>query len=162
MDVSPHDDAPKIRKPPAGTGGSKPTINVGTTIIRKESYHDRINPESQPAPIHPPQVRRGQRSPGYRDPAGNLPASRGGIAAHLEHLRGSPLPSTSAVEQGRGRVILAGKGAGIHDQGQGLPDLAEGVQKALDMALMETGGRSGESQREDRYASSREGSGAPF
>ena len=54
------------------------------------------------------------------------------------------------------------KGQGFTIKVKDLPDLTEGVQKALDMALMETGRRSGESQREDRYASSREGSGAPF
>lgn len=41
-----------------------------------------------------------------------------------------------------------------------LPTLGEAIGKALDLALKETGGR--ESQREDRYARSREGAGAPF
>lgn len=53
------------------------------------------------------------------------------------------------------------KGQGFTIKIKDLPDLAEGVQKALDMALKESGGRS-ESVREDRYARSREGSGAPF
>ncbi len=53
------------------------------------------------------------------------------------------------------------KGQGFTIKVKELPDLAEGVQKALDMALKETGGLS-ESQKEDRYARSREGVGAPF
>ena len=53
------------------------------------------------------------------------------------------------------------KGQGFTIKLKDLPDLAEGVQKALDMALKETVGRS-ESQREDRYSRSREGIDAPF
>lgn len=53
------------------------------------------------------------------------------------------------------------KGSGLSIKLKDLPDLAEGVQKALDLVLKETGGRS-ESQREDRYARFREGVGSPF
>ena len=53
------------------------------------------------------------------------------------------------------------KGQGFTIKVKALPDLAEGVQKALDLALKETGGRS-ESQKEDRYARSREGVDVPF
>lgn len=43
-----------------------------------------------------------------------------------------------------------------------LPTLGEAIGKALDLALKETGGGRSEREREDRYARSREGVGAPF
>ena len=55
------------------------------------------------------------------------------------------------------------KGQGFTIKVKDLPDLAEGVQKALDMALKEAGKTSGGSApNETRYARSQEGTGAPF
>ena len=54
------------------------------------------------------------------------------------------------------------KGQGFTIKVKDLPDLAEGVQKALDMALIETRKAGSPSPKEDRYSRSREGVGAEF
>ena len=54
------------------------------------------------------------------------------------------------------------KGQGFTIKVKDLPDLAEGVQKALDMALIETRKGGNPSPREDSYSRSREGVGAEF
>jgi hypothetical protein len=53
------------------------------------------------------------------------------------------------------------KGQGFTIRVKELPDLAEGIQKALDLALKETRGISN-AQREKHYAHSRDGIGVPF
>ncbi len=150
---------PFNKKGPRLTGGHKPGMNPGTTIIRKDHIMATLTESADKLRSSLPKSGGGKAPQDSGIRLATFPRPEGELRFTWNIYEGKPYLRFQLWSKGDDGSFWPVKGQGFTIKVKDLPDLAEGVQKALDMALEESGKVTGGSK--PHYRSS-EGAGAPF
>ena len=150
---------PFNKKGPRLTGGHKPGMNPGTTIIRKDHIMATLTESADKLRSSLPKSGGGKAPQDSGIRLATFPRPEGELRFTWNIYEGKPYLRFQLWSKGDDGSFWPVKGQGFTIKVKDLPDLAEGVQKALDMALKESGKVTGGSK--PHYRSS-EGAGAPF
>ena len=150
---------PFNKKGPRLTGGHKPGMNPGTTIIRKDHIMATLTESADKLRSSLPKSGGGKAPQDSGIRLATFPRPEGELRFTWNIYEGKPYLRFQLWSKGDDGSFWPVKGQGFTIKVKDLPDLAEGVQKALDMALKESGKTTGGSK--PHYRSS-EGAGAPF
>ena len=150
---------PFNKKGPRLTGGHKPGMKPGTTIIRKDHIMATLTESADKLRSSLPKSGGGKAPQDSGIRLATFPRPEGELRFTWNIYEGKPYLRFQLWSKGDDGSFWPVKGQGFTIKVKDLPDLAEGVQKALDMALKESGKTTGGSK--PHYRSS-EGAGAPF
>ncbi len=155
---------PFNKKGPRLTGGHKPGMNPGTTIIRKDHIMATLTESADKLRSSLPKSGGGKAPQDSGIRLATFPRPEGELRFTWNIYEGKPYLRFQLWSKGDDGSFWPVKGQGFTIKVKDLPDLAEGVQKALDMALEATA-RSPEGRppggQKPSYRSS-EGVEAPF
>ena len=125
------------RKGPGETQDPKPGMNPGTTIIRKDHTMPTLTESADKlrSSLPKPGGGRAPEDSGIR--LATFPRPEGELRFTWNVYEGKPYLRFQLWSKGEDGSFWPVKGQGFTIKVKDLPDLAEGVQKALDMALKE-------------------------
>ena len=134
-------------------------MNPGTTIIRKDHIMATLTESADKLRSSLPKPGGGKAPEDSGIRLATFPRPEGELRFTWNTYEDRPYLRFQLWSKGDNGSFWPVKGQGFTIKVKDLPDLAEGVQKALDMALKESGKVTGGSK--PHYRSS-EGAGAPF
>ena len=134
-------------------------MTPGTTIIRKDHIMATLTESADKLRSSLPKPGGGKAPEDSGIRLATFPRPEGELRFTWNVYEGKPYLRFQLWSKGEDGSFWPVKGQGFTIKVKDLPDLAEGVQKALDMALKESGKTTGGSK--PHYRSS-EGAGAPF